>query len=239
MQSGAKKIPNNLIFFWHDKKSLPDQIRRAVDNTVAASQGARIVFADDGYMYDFIESHYDNDTLAQYKRIRVPASRSDVARLMLLYEFGGLYLDAAMETLTAAHSIVDDDADLLFVRRDDLSRYAKRPDQAHVINGIVGAAGRCDLIKEAIEMVLDNLRTCRYDNVWYATGAHSLNVLLERHGHRYRIEILRFSELSGKFFVYRRVPGVSNAWVVQQRYGILSPPASNSEGHSVPSSPQE
>lgn len=222
MTPGTKKIPNTIILFWHDKKTLPERIGRAVEATIAASPGAKVIFADDPYMREFIASNYDKETLRLYELNQVPASRSDIARLMLLYEHGGVYLDAAMETLRAAHSIVEEDADLVFVRRDDLARYADRPEKAHVINGIVGAVARCPLMKEAVSMVMENLRTRRYDHVWYATGAHSLNVLMEKYARQYRIETLSFSQLMRDFFVYRRVGGVSNAWVAQQREGILA-----------------
>jgi hypothetical protein len=225
MPPGAKKIPNNIVLFWHDKSAIPERIRQAVEKTIAANPGATVVFADDAYMRAFIQSNYGGDASELYDLIRVPASRSDLARLMLLYEHGGVYLDAAMETLRPVHSILGDDADLVFVRRDDLARYAHCRDKAHVINGIIGAVARCTLIEEAISMIMDNLRTRRYDHCWYATGAHSLNVLLAKYQRLYRIETLSFSQLLRDFFVYRRVHGISNAWVAQQRDGILSPRA--------------
>jgi mannosyltransferase OCH1-like enzyme len=43
-----------------------------------------------------IAARYSTEILALYESNQVPASRSDMARLMLLYAFGGFYVDAAM-----------------------------------------------------------------------------------------------------------------------------------------------
>lgn len=222
MQVELRKIPDNLILFWHDKASIPLTIAQAVKKTIEINVGSNVIYADDIYMYEFIQATYDKETLMLYKSIKIPASRSDVARLMLLYEYGGVYVDAAMEALRPVESIIDSDSELILVRRDDFPQYADCPGDAHIINGILGAIAKCEFIKDAIHLVLDNLRSRRYDRIWYATGAHSLNILREKCECTYQVTTLNFSKLARDFFVYRRAPGVSNEWVQKQRNGIFT-----------------
>ena len=216
------KIPKRLISFWHRKSELPTPMAGAVQSTVGCNPGFEVLFADDAYMDEHIAQNYPADVLALYRENRIPASRSDMARMMLLYHFGGFYVDTSMSFSTSFESMISDAAELVIVKRDDFPQYVGRPEDAHITNNIVGAVKACPMIGECISIILDNLKTRRYNNdVWHATGPHCLNLLISKFDDVTTVQKLRFTELVDKHFSYRRVEGVSNAWVEQQREGIF------------------
>jgi hypothetical protein len=110
-----------------------------------------------------------------YRRIRIPAAKSDIARLAALFEFGGLYIDC--------HCGLRDHSGLTFLldrlrhfevvlwQRSFIDR--PRPkNEIRLINGIIIARPRSEIIQTILMAALANLRqhereeTCgnfRYD----------------------------------------------------------------------------
>lgn len=221
-EENALKIPKNLILFWHDKNKIPDRIDKAIQKTIEINKDYNVIFADDDYMVDFIGQKYDSGISYLYRSIKVPSTRSDIARYMLLYEYGGVYLDAAMETRKSINTILDQGIDMVFVRRDDIPKYSQCRERAHIIAGIIGAIPKSEFLYEVISIVIDNLKFRKYNHTWYASSAYTLNILFRRYQKKYRITTRYFSDLEKNFFVYRRVKGISNAWVEQQKDGLVS-----------------
>lgn len=178
----TRAIPNHLILFWHNRAAMPADILLAVERTMQINRGARLTIADDASMYDFIRRRNGAGVLHLFESLAIPAARSDVARLMLLLEHGGLYMDASMEALQPITSILDPGAETILVRRDDLYvAQGLAAADAHVCNGIVGAAPGSRLIEQTLQIVLDNVRERKDDGVWATTGIPAL-----RH-HRRRV----------------------------------------------------
>ena len=214
-------IPRNIIQFWHDLSHVPKAIKGAMTTTKANNRNYKIISADDAYMQEFIKQHYSESALQLYNLNRIAASRSDIARLMLLYEYGGFYIDAAMELKKSLDEIHNDQDDLILVQRDDSPIYANCPQHAHCINGFIGAPRKSKFIRHCIDQIFINLLHGNFNkNVFSATGPQVINSTLTqlRTPHTKK---LSFSSMQNNFFVYRRVTGLSNAWVCSQHAGII------------------
>ncbi|MEZ0369062.1 MAG: glycosyltransferase family 32 protein [Candidatus Sericytochromatia bacterium] len=222
-RSGVRKIPNNIIVFWHDKRHLPVSIREAVRSTMAIHPDYHLIFADDASMHVFIKKHYHPDMLALYQAIRIPAARSDIARLMLLYRFGGIYLDAAMEMIRPLDDYLSADDELAFILRDDMPPWdASRPERGSITNSLIAAVPGSPMLKSALALAVSHLNSGVYNRqVWFATGPYCLNLHLEKYEALCKIVKLQFSQLENQLFVYRRVQGISNQWAKDQYSGIL------------------
>lgn len=89
-----------------------------------------------------------------YQKIRIPACRSDVARLVLLREHGGLYLDAHMGPSSG---------DRLAETLSDLARYDLIlfswgwKSQFNFMNGVLAARRRAPVLDLLITKAFDNL----------------------------------------------------------------------------------
>jgi hypothetical protein len=112
----------------------------------------------------FDESHVSNllrdidpNWQALFDRIRLPACRSDMARLVLVHCYGGMYIDchgspedrSALDGLFAAletHDLV------MFLNGDDLAL-----GKLHIFNGTILARRSCDMLRVAMQAGFNNL----------------------------------------------------------------------------------
>jgi mannosyltransferase OCH1-like enzyme len=172
-------------------------------------------------MHEFIRNKYTKDFLDIYKLNKIPASRSDLARLMLLFEYGGFYIDAAMEFKRPLKELINFNTEILLVRRDDVKRYENKPEMAHVINGIIASKPQSQYIEACIELAFSHLKSGIYNNnVWRATGPFVLNEILKQISNE-TIHIASFTDLLKNYIHYKRPKEVSNLWVKQQENGIM------------------
>jgi hypothetical protein len=136
-----------------------------------------------------ILSIYFPEYVEIYNRIRIPACRSDLARLALLYEHGGLYVDAhagpsSGDRLAGIFSLLADYDLIIF------DQPWKRQDNndIYIINGVLGARRGCDilllLLKSGFENISDHWtkEVSSNDhvpyNIYSMTGAWDISVCL-------------------------------------------------------------
>src|SRR6056297_2458942 len=83
---------SSIFFFWHDLSTLPPKFEENSRIARALHPGWTVTVIDDARARAEI-LEYDKDLHDLYCRIRVPACRSDIARLVLLHRYGGWYVD--------------------------------------------------------------------------------------------------------------------------------------------------
>ncbi len=216
-------IPRNIIQFWHDNSDVPEVIAEAMAVTKSNNSNYSIIRADDNFMYNFIENNYNEVVLKLYKNNKISASRSDIARLMLLYEYGGFYIDASMELQENLDKLYDDTAKIIVVQRDNAPVYKNCPEKAHVINGFIAVPRKSEIIKWCIDQVLINMISGEYNTrVNLATGPNIIHKALIKY-ENLGVKKLLFTSLFNNFFIYRRVTGINNSWVCLQSDGIIDP----------------
>ncbi len=116
------------------------------------------VFGDDDVVP--LLRKYCPDFLAPYRRIQIPAAKSDVARLLLLYEYGGLYVDCHMGVLDDREIIrllsELPETGVILIDRKLSMRW--RPDDEHFfINGIIFSVPQSALILAMLRQAVTNL----------------------------------------------------------------------------------
>ncbi len=216
-----RNIPKNIIQFWHDKTEIPKILQNSISVTKRSNDDYKFIFADDHTIYNLLkdDKYY---LLDLYKLNRIPASRSDMARLILLYEYGGFYLDVSMEMHKSLNELVEPDDEIILVQRDDDPRYKECPTDAHVINGIIGITPNSDFILWCLKKVRTNLTIGLHNHrVFVATGAMIINEALVVLGDSYKVKKLSFVSLKNEFLASRGAPGISNSWVHSQKEGII------------------
>jgi mannosyltransferase OCH1-like enzyme len=218
------QIPQNILQFWHDKNCVPVEMREAIDGTSVNNPDYRVSLADDEEVRSLLSSKYDTCLLKLYELLRLPASRSDLARLVMLHEFGGFYLDASMQFHISLNEFLVGDPELILVRRDDVPKYRDCPDRAHVMGGIIGAPARSPFIAQCITLLVENLVCGTFNTeAWRAAGPGVINKTLRTYQATRLVRLLSFTELLQGRVSYRRSPGVSNVWVQKQMEGIIDP----------------
>lgn len=99
-----------------------------------------------------IKNNFDDDVYVSYKKLRPYACKADLARLCLLYLYGGLYIDL---NLYFMNTIPDLDKLEFFAFRD-LSVMSKQ--SWAVQNGIMYSLSKSKVLKNAIDLIVKNCK---------------------------------------------------------------------------------
>ncbi|ALP52185.1 glycosyl transferase [Candidatus Tenderia electrophaga] len=118
---------------------------------------------------DFIQSNYAADIYDNYSKLQIGAAQADFWRLLVLQKYGGVYLDIDAHFVWPLGGIVKPDYDELYVttKRGDISNYfiASKKDNPH--------------LAQMIDVVLDNIKHRRSENVYDLTGPGVFNQVLD------------------------------------------------------------
>lgn len=94
-EKASQSIPLNLIQYWHDQRSLPEDVCACLGSwSRLESEGFRFSIYNDESAAAYIESHYGTNEQEAFARCHHPAMRCDYFRLCALIVEGGLYVDA-------------------------------------------------------------------------------------------------------------------------------------------------
>lgn len=93
--SPSETIPLHLIQYWHDQRSVPEDVSACLDSwRRLGSEGFRFSMFNDESAAAYIELRYGAVERAAFARCHHPAMRCDYLRMCALIEEGGLYVDA-------------------------------------------------------------------------------------------------------------------------------------------------
>jgi hypothetical protein len=161
-----------------------------------------------------------------YRRIRIPACKSDIARLVLLYHLGGFYLDShtgpgEAKELTkifaklAAYDVVFFDKTWEHQNENDI----------HLINGAICSRRGSPLIKKLIDTVFNNLELQeKKENEYKKYVPYNLAVLTGA----WVLRLLCFSvnesivsirpEFADQLYLYRMTIGKDPGFILYKHY---------------------
>jgi len=215
------EIPKNIILFWHDKIAMPADFNKCITMTMKSHSGFELIFSDDDDVKKIIRNEF-SQFIDLYERNRIPASRSDIARLILLYKFGGIYFDMSMEFYKPLSDIISMKENLVLVRRDDLPQFKNNPENAHFINGIIASPPRSNFILHCLKKIYFNLSSGIHNYyVTIATGPIVITEAITEKRNAINFTPLSFSVLKENYFKSRKIAGISNRWVKMQGDGII------------------
>jgi hypothetical protein len=225
LNKSTKKIPDRLIQFWHNKETIPEPYMEAIQNNKIYTMDIENLFVDDVFMIEFLK----NDAYLSeiYQRLNVESIRSDIARLVLLYEFGGFYMDMSIRLKTSLDLIVDQKSDIALLKRDDQPRYAKYPEQAHIGAMFMAAAPKSPFIACCLAQLIDTIVSGHYNHhILFAATKYTDDTYiryLDSEETKLNIQLLSFKQLKQHNLTHLRIPGLQNSWKVHEVDGIFNP----------------
>jgi mannosyltransferase OCH1-like enzyme len=190
----------------------------------------------DDDVFPLIKQYFPNEA-ELYKSIRIPAAKADIARLLLLYELGGLYIDChcGISDAVAVRRLLSslEYKETIFIDNKD----KPAPQQYKLINSIIFSRQRSELIFMVLCRAFVNLIHHRelergnsrapYD-IWGMCGPGVINAVVLRPDHRAirpdfegRITIVREEIASIVRNRYRTYGGVGQHWSNRQQFEPL------------------
>ncbi|TMV90013.1 hypothetical protein FGG78_13955 [Thioclava sp. BHET1] len=216
----------NIFYFWDTPKNLPDVFEKNLSHSRKSARKWTVHLVGDKKIRELLVD--DPELLALYNKIRIPACRADLARLVLLHRYGGWYIDADIPILGDIDQFGT--ARPVLFRRDDAFA-EKHGFTGRITNMLFYAPKGSAFVAEAIECIRRNAAEGHaLYNVTLFSGPMMISALVKKLGvpeaqlHSYRDA---FDEESGVF-------GTSHdksvsSWQLQQHFGIFDglPPKLN------------
>lgn len=131
--------------------ALPDDIKEYTDSCVRINNGFKHVKWDESSIQALLKKHGDADLTCVYDSLDSYASKSDLARYLILWHFGGFYFD----TDFIFYKPVDVFTGADFVRRKSHHHFDKfKFKYGRIANSVIGARPN----HPVFEITLDNLK---------------------------------------------------------------------------------
>lgn len=103
--SGTQKIPKKIHYFWVGGKPIPDELQQYMDSWKVYNPDYEIIRWDESN-YDFSQNSYMKEAYEDKAWGFVP----DYARLDVIYQYGGIYLDTDVEVIHNLDALLHDSA---------------------------------------------------------------------------------------------------------------------------------
>jgi mannosyltransferase OCH1-like enzyme len=177
-----------------------------------------------------------------YRALRIPAAKADIARLLLLYEFGGLYIDChfGIRNADEIRRLISLLERMELILVDRMQSLKPRPPGEHfVVNGVMFSRPRSDLIFMICRQAFVNLAQHREQErkmgkvrygIFRLTGAPLVNAtVLQPGSHNRNIR----SDFEGRIVIvpeevapiergrHRTYGGPGRHWSERQKFELL------------------
>lgn len=146
-------IPLNIFQTWHSLE-LPDKMRENCESLKKDNPEFRYYLYDDQMCRDFIQTHFDEDTVWAFDKLKPGAYKADLWRYCVLYIHGGIYLDIKFKCVNH----------FKLIQMTDTEYWVK--DRKRDINGIYQALmityPNNIILKKAIQKIINHCKTNDY-----------------------------------------------------------------------------
>ena len=163
---------------------------------------------------DFVEHHFPGETSHLYNRLTIGAAQADLWRLLVLYKYGGIYMDIDAHLVWPLNRIIPATSSALFLRYKD----------GGATNYFIASRQEHPIIKALIEEVLRRIENPQSDNIYEITGPTVFQAVLSEHEHSWRFSrhTCLQGNFSNKFFQYIDKP--EGHWTLEQKsHRAISP----------------
>lgn len=154
-------IPTIIHQIWlQGLTNLPVSLQKCHQSCIEINHQFKHLFWDETRIVHFLQQHYSNKTVQMFYHYSIPAQRADFARYLILYVYGGIYLDMDM---ICKKSLIDFVHLQFFFTHYPLADYVQK-----YLNGIIGAKPK----HPAFMIMLKNMiiRLPRANDILYSTG---------------------------------------------------------------------
>jgi mannosyltransferase OCH1-like enzyme len=108
-------IPKRIYQTWKTK-NLPWGIKNVIKNMMDLNPGYSHYLYDDAEMDEFVLTNYPGEIFNAYNMLNIGAAKADLWRYLILYKFGGIYLDIDAAILKSLDTLIKRDDSAIITR---------------------------------------------------------------------------------------------------------------------------
>jgi hypothetical protein len=173
---------------------LPISIINLYENEMVNNPEYTLFYFDDKDCEEFIILEYGVITFDYYSQLIPTAFQADFWRYLILYKYGGIYLDFTMHTLVPFNEIIKNHKEVYVRDTCDL---------CGIYNAFIAVKPNAKLIGKAIEKVIENIKN-KYKgvNALDVTGPTMFGRIFKHELNLYFYDWIPLGEMQGGIYLY-------------------------------------
>jgi len=154
-------IPKRIYQTWKTK-DLPWGIKKVIKNMMELNPSYSHYLYDDDEMDAFVLENYPGDIYNAYNMLAIGASRADLWRYLILYKYGGIYLDIDAAIIKPLDTLI---------QHSDSAIITREMYEGLFNQWILIFKKGHPLLKEVINQCVDNIKNKSSNNILHLTGS--------------------------------------------------------------------
>ena len=155
------KIPKRIYQTWKTK-NLPWGIKNVIKNMMDLNPSYSHYLYDDDEMDKFVIENYQGEIYEAYSMLNIGAAKADLWRYLILYKYGGIYLDIDAAILKPLDTLI---------RFDDTALITREMYEGLFNQWILIFKKGHLLLKEVISQCVANIKNKSSNNILHLTGS--------------------------------------------------------------------
>lgn len=147
-------IEKNVFQTWKTQK-LPLKIEKIWEKNRKINPGFNFYLYTDDQLYDFIKSNFDQEIFDGFIKLKHPVAKADFWRYLILYKYGGVYLDIDSKFNKPI---------LSFINTDDEAVISAETNPGNYVQWALFYKKNHPILIRTIELILENLNSGLYKN---------------------------------------------------------------------------
>ncbi len=150
----VQNIPK-VVYQTFESNVVADGMASAIESWRSSNPEYQHHFFDANDRLEYIKRNFNQDVIDAYLDLIPGAFKADLWRYCVIYNEGGVYVDADMICTQPLVDWIEPDTDLVITRDDPMSK-------DWLANGFIASVPRNPIFKKAIDQIVDNVKQKRH-----------------------------------------------------------------------------
>tara|TARA_B100002019_G_scaffold292700_1_gene316745 strand:- start:795 stop:1508 length:714 start_codon:yes stop_codon:yes gene_type:complete len=147
-------IEKNVFQTWKTQK-LPKKIEKVIDKNKNLNQEYTFTIYTDEQIHDFIKSNYSGEISNSFEKLKHPVAKADFWRYLVVYKYGGCYLDIDSKFINPIDK---------FIKKDDEALISAEQNPGNYIQWALFFKKEHPILMRTVELIVDNIEKGLYKN---------------------------------------------------------------------------
>ena len=117
-------IQKNVFQTWKTQ-NFPQKIEKILNKNRKLNPDFKFHIYTDDQLLDFVKSNYDSEIFNAFEKLKHPVARADMWRYLILFKYGGVYLDIDSKFNNPITSFIEDDDEGLISAEKNKGNYVQ------------------------------------------------------------------------------------------------------------------
>lgn len=160
------------IYQTYFTKNLPEQVIGVIEKLKNNNPDHHYYFYDDEDVYEFIRQNFDSSIITAFEKLQIGAAKADLWRYLVLYKYGGVYLDIDSSINIPIDRIVDE---------TDKAFFSRERNPVSFLQFCLFVCKGHPILKKTIEAVVTKIHDNTRAELDFITGPIVMSGVIEEH----------------------------------------------------------